>query len=177
MMNIERAVLTAALLAAVAASATHSARAELKSRLDRQMGAGSCEPFVPTDGARFNAAGVRNAGASTLYVVCSPAGRGNMSTQEGDINMVVVLTNNSATTRTVTCTARPGSVQGSENLQLASTKSIVVAAGVATSLSWYPSDFLGSNRAALGNPNFTCALEPGVTLNYTFREYLEDVGA
>lgn len=166
--------LFAALAVTIAASfAVPEANAAdvLRSRAHRQMGAGSCEPFVPTTQVRYNASGLRNAGTSSIYVVCSLLGP-ESNNGEGVSELGVTMRNTSTVAQTATCSARAYH----NGAQLASSKTKTAAPGEAISLNWFSSEFGISDLDRLGVPSFTCAVGPGMTLESTQMLYQELVG-
>lgn len=131
------------------------------------MAAGACQPFAPTSSVRYNASGLSNVGTQMFYVVCSVGASGdaggagmypNASTRQ-----TIVFSNNASAAQTMTCSARPGRVDSSSNDQRVSTRSTTVSAGASSAFMWIPADF---SMVTLANANFTCALPPGMTINY-----------
>jgi hypothetical protein len=58
--------------------------------------------------------------------------------------------------------------------QYASPKSGTATAGNYISFTWTPADFSLTN---IPNANYTCVLKPGMTLNWTERNYQEEIGS
>lgn len=155
------------LLLALNATAATSTRGEV------QMAAGLCQPFVPTNEIRYSATGMRNAGTSTVYAICSLAGTWYADSENGGASYISLKVRNTATApQSVSCTARPGYAYGATNNQLSMPLTLTIQPGGFQSFSWNSTTAGGRMR----NPNFTCALKPGIEIQYAERTYSEDVG-
>lgn len=168
---------TLGILVAATSAAAPVAKAASVYRDASVMAAGACQPFVPTTQVRFNASGITNAGTTPIYVVCSLIGAPSHSESTIDDGRAgyigLVATNGTGSAQSITCSARPGRVVGGINLQLASTKSSAIDPGTGMLLSWYANqDF---SKAGLASANFTCALNPGMTINYIEMTYAESI--
>lgn len=170
-----RSVLLGILMLANCALST--SQAVLLTRTSHQMAAGACQPFVPTSAVRYNASGISNAGTSAFFVVCSMAGGpvDDFTTGDGTVALSVVVTNNSGSTQTTNCTARPGTVVGSTNTQLGLPASMIIGPTETRVFQWSQANFGGAQ--SVGNANFTCVLNPGHSIQRLQTDYKEDIGA
>lgn len=168
-MRIHQAIAVCLFTATVAGLAAPAAATSL----DRQMAAGACEPFVPTNEVRYTAAGLRNAGASTIYVVCSPQGPEvppSAGILRGDTELSIRMTNTSGFAQTLACTARPYTQVNGSYQQLAIPQTRTLPVGTSIDYAWDVDDFGGQR---VGVASFTCAVGPGVTLSSVQIVYLE----
>lgn len=159
-------------LVAVVALLAPQVRAASLVRADQMMAAGACQPFVPTNQVRYNASGLHNLGPSLIYVVCSMGG--TVQHLDDNTQFLLGVSNNSSVEQTIFCTARPGIAGLKLNSQVASSQSKAVAAGSASSFVWDLGVFGGASVAS--NPNFTCAVGPGVSVEFIQVRYTENVG-
>lgn len=77
-----------------------------------------------------------------------------------------MATNSGGAPQALACSARPGLAQGGTSNQLVSTRSISIPAGSPEHFIWDTGDFSGGT-SLIPTPNFTCALYPGVSINWT----------
>lgn len=156
------------------ASLTAPARAATSEREEVLMAAAACLPFFSTTQARYSASGLTNGGTSQFYVVCSAGGPPLGVVSSGIDGMSIYVSNPTANPIQVNCTARPGYLVTGGSMQGASPKSKEIPAGSYRSFTWIPLDF---GTSAMKNPNFTCTLPPGATINFIRIVQLVNVGA
>ncbi len=167
----------ACLALAVAAASSVSADASAAESTERewtQGAASACAAFAPTQQIRTSATGVRNAGTSTFYVACGMPGDYNGHMDGGATQTDIVAINRGDAPVKVSCTLRPGYVEGNATSQGAFPQSYTLEAGEQHWFEFNSEDILGDGRIA--NPNFTCTLPPNVEITHMNRYYYEDVG-
>ena len=169
----------AALLAAVAlGAATFSASAVDLPRVDVQGASGMCKAATPAFAGviRYRPLGLSNESGATAFVTCNWQGDDSQASVRGAKRVWIVVSNDGAAEQAVACTLVNGFRQGT-NLQATYTpKTVSVAAGQSVTIQWLPAELPGS-PARIGLPSVSCALPGSATLNYTGKEYDENVGA
>lgn len=159
--------------ALASAAAPQDAQAEAALRKSYQVASGVCQPFVPTNQVRYNAGGITNAGGSLIYVVCALPGVDATTaetTPEGTLGMRLFASHTSSGTMNLSCTLRPGVITSVTNAQLALPQTKPIDPGQTAVLLW-------DTDLGWANPNFTCALYPGMTIHYLLHFYQEDIGS
>ncbi|MGH8031982.1 MAG: hypothetical protein ACREO8_06340, partial [Luteimonas sp.] len=98
------------------------------------------------------------------------------NTTRGATRVSIVLTNNSSAAQSIGCTLVNG-FQAGTNLQATYTpKTVSIAAGQSGTIAWVPSELSGAPARIL-LPAAICLLPVSSTLQYTGKEYAEDVGS
>ncbi len=166
---------TPALALALAASILPSAAAESDVRYSTRGAASACAAFAPTQQIRTSASGVKNAGASTFYVVCGMDGDFRGVPDGGAFRADIAVTNRGDIPAKVNCTLRPGYVEGNAPHQGAFPQSHTLDAGEQYWFEFYADELL-TDDYLIANPNFTCTLPPNVEINHMNRYYREDIG-
>ncbi len=167
----------AVVLSAAAWPSADAAAAESTLRVWTQGAAGACAAFAPTQQIRTSASGVKNAGTATFYVACGMAGDFKGKLDGGASETEIVVANRGEVAVKVSCTLRPGYVDGDTPVQGAFPQSRTLEPGEQY---WF--EFNAEDLALLGddefiaNPNFTCTLPPNVEITHMNRYYREDIG-
>ena len=147
-------------------------------RSDVQGAAGLCKAATPAYAAavRYRPLGVANESAANAYVTCSWQGDDNSTAARGATKVYVAISNFGSSTARVTCTLVEGHQDGAFTFASYNPKTISIAPGAGATLQWLPSEIQGA-PATIELPSLSCALPAGATMNYTGKEYNEDVGA
>ena len=139
-------------------------------------GPGACKPYSPTAVVRYSASGLRNAGGSSIHVICALPGRmtgqvGGGSYDGVNNQQAVALTNPLGKAVEVTCSFLPGRPTGGGATDSSPTYSntVTVAARSGRFFSFY-------YPYTQGMTQYTCLLPPGVEINSASRSYVEQLG-
>lgn len=137
-----------------------------------------CKAATPAyaAGVRYRPLGVANESTETVYVTCNWQGDDNATAARGATRVYVAISNYASATSSITCTLVEGHQDGALSFASYTPKTISIAAGAGAILQWLPSELAGG-PARIDLPSLSCVLPAGATLNYTGKEYNEDVGA
>lgn len=149
-----------------------------KPRADYQGAVGMCKAALPSFNVslRNRPLGIANESSSDVYITCNWQGDDSQFSTRGATKVSVVISNNSQASQTVACTLVNGFQHGSTNTATFTPKTVAIAAGTGASIEWVPADIAGA-PTLIKLPALSCMLPGGTTLQYTTREYNEDVGA
>lgn len=149
-----------------------------KARTDYQGAAGLCKPALPGYGTslRNRPLGIANESGSDVYITCNWQGDDSQGTTRGATRVSVVVTNNGEASQTVACTLVNGFQSGANTVATYTPKTATIAAGAGATIEWVPADISGA-PTQIKLPALSCVLPGGTTLQYTTKEYSEDVGA
>lgn len=137
-----------------------------------------CKPATAefAAGVRHRPLGLANESTGPIFVTCNWQGDDSQGTVRGAKRVMVVVSNDGASAADVACTLVSGFQQGA-NVQASYTpKTTNIAPGQAATIQWLPSE-LPNAPARIGIAAVSCALPGAATLNYTGKEYDENVGA
>lgn len=164
------ATLTMNLFASPAATAATAGRSEIIT------GAGACVPFSPTTQIRYAASSARNGGTSTFYLACAQQGDWQAG-GPGTTVASVYARNGGAEEITINCTLRPGYAGGDGVSTSGGTypKSLTLAPGGGDYMLWDAGTVIGAG-ARFANPNFTCTMPPGGSINFLYTTFDEEIG-
>lgn len=163
---------------ALAVLAAPAGAAEL-ARVDVQGASGMCKAATPAFAAntRYRPLGLANESTENIFVTCNWQGDDNQDSVRGAKRLYVAITNNSDAARDYTCTLVNGHQSGSLIYAVYVPKTINIAAGAGAELTWLPGDVSNARPSGIDRPSLSCVLPAGSTIQYTGREYNEDVGA
>jgi hypothetical protein len=172
--NLVRRGLVVALLAASAPAAYAQQYVER----ELTVGASSaCVPFFSATQARYSATGMRNAGTSQFYASCSAQAGWGGDHDSGSRKVDIVARNLTDAPVKVSCTLRPGYVEGSSTSQGSFPQSYTIPAGAQHWFEWYRSSMWPeSPELYIANPNFTCTVPAGVEITHLNLYMYENVG-
>lgn len=147
-------------------------------RSDFQGASGLCKAATPAFAAsvRHRPLGLANESASGIFVTCNWQGDDSQNTVRGARRVFVVVSNYGASAQDVTCTLVNGFQSGITLLATYTSKTVNIAAGAGATIEWLPGDVPGS-QTTIKLPALSCLLPGDSTLQYTGKEYNEDVGA
>lgn len=147
-------------------------------RSDVQGAAGLCKAATPAyaAGVRYRPLGVANESSENAFVTCNWQGDDNSTAARGATRVYVAISNFGGASASVTCTLVEGHQDGVLTFASYTPKTISIASGAGATLQWLPSEIQGA-PATIELPSLSCALPAGTTMNYTGKEYSEDVGA
>ena len=162
----------------LACSMASTAMAVEISRQDFQGAVGMCKASIPAYNAslRNRPLGMANESSSSVYVTCNWQGDDTQNGTRGARSVFVVVGNTSAAPKTVACTLVNGFQSGTITVATYTPKTVTVAAGAAATIAWVPGDIAGGTDQ-IKLPALSCNLPGGTTLQYTGKQYNEDVGA
>jgi hypothetical protein len=148
------------------------------SRQDFQGAVGMCKASMPAYVAslRNRPLGMANESATDVYVTCNWQGDDTQNGTRGARRVSVVVGNTSASSKTVECTLVNGFQSGAQTSATYTPKAATIAAGAAATITWVPGDIAGGPDQ-IKLPALSCKLPGGTTLQYTSKQYNEDVGA
>jgi hypothetical protein len=160
--------LTAGLYLAVVAPSS----AATVQRLFYQNGGSACTGALPTfEGAlRKRPKAIGNEGTTTAFVTCSAVVNDNNS--ENPSNIFASFTNNTGASVDVNCSLINGDAFFGSS---ATPQTLTLTAGTTSVLGWFPVS--PATTFPHGSANISCALAPGVSLNYFGQQINEDIGA
>jgi hypothetical protein len=162
----------------LACSVASTAMAVEISRQDFQGAVGMCKASTPAHnaGLRNRPLGMANESSAAIYVTCNWQGDDTQNGTRGARRVFVVVSNTSTAPQTVACTLVNGFQSGTTINATYTPKTVTIAAGAAATIEWVPADVaVGSDQIKL--PALSCNLPAGTTLQYTGKQYNEDVGA
>lgn len=146
-------------------------------RFDYQAATGVCQGNSAVYGSnlRFRPLSADNIGTTDQFISC--ALQGDDSTGRGSSNVTVRVQNAGAGTATINCILVNG-FRSNPTTQFATytNKSAVVAAGGSAFITWVPADITPA-PAEINLPQVQCQLPGSTGVLYTYKNYLEDVGA
>ncbi len=162
----------------LACSMASTAMAVEISRQDFQGAVGMCKASTPAYNAslRNRPLGMANESSSAVYVTCNWQGDDTQNGTRGARRVFVVVGNTSTAPKTVACTLVNGFQSGTTTVATYTPKTVTVAAGAAATIEWVPGDIAGGTDQ-IKLPALSCNLPGGTTLQYTGKQYNEDVGA
>lgn len=165
----------AALGLTLAVGATSQAKAATSSRYDYQSAAGVCQgnSSAYAGNLRFRALQVDNIGTTLQYVTC--ALQGDDSTGRGASAVFVEVANNDTVSHDISCILVNGYRQGTSVNATFTTKVATVAPGSSAFIEWVPSDVVPA-VTSIELPQIQCGLPGATALDYTGKNYSEDVG-
>jgi len=138
---------------------------------------GYCQAALPVfeTNLRKRPVAVQNEGSSNAFVSCAFtsqfSGADNKPTEIG-----IYAQNLGSVARDLTCTLVTGFATGPLNQNI--TKTVTLPVGGAQRLTtWEPADFSGGDFPNFGPYSMSCNLLPGVGLNDSYINFMEDVGA
>lgn len=165
-------------VALVTAAAAFSTQALDVTRNDFQGASGMCKAATPAYAAsvRYRPLGLSNESESAVYVTCNWQGDDSQGSVRGARRVSVTVTNDGTADATFDCTLVNG-FQSGTNLQATyTTKSTSVSAGAGATIEWLPAE-VTSTEPTIGLPSLSCRLPGNTTLQFTRKEYNENVGA
>lgn len=170
--------LLSAIALTMAGSIAYPALAVEVARQDFQGAAGMCKGATPAynDALRIAPLGMANESAAAVFITCNFQGDDTQNSTRGAQRVSVSFVNNSTSSRTVACTLVNGFQSGSTTVATYTPKSIVIAAGATASIAWVPGDIAGA-PTQIKLPALSCNVPAGTTLQFTAKQYNEDVGA
>ncbi|MBB1473669.1 hypothetical protein H5368_11560 [Luteimonas sp. MC1782] len=172
-----RNLLTPVFLALVASAAAAGA-AELP-RVDVQGASGMCKAATAAfaAGTRYRPLGLANESEGQIFVTCNWQGDDHQDSVRGSKRLYVAITNNGTTAKDYTCTLVNGHQTGVSIYAVYVPKTVSIAPGAGAELTWVPSEVSNAKPSGIDRPSLSCILPPSSTIQYTGREYNEDVGA
>ncbi|MBJ6981489.1 MULTISPECIES: hypothetical protein [unclassified Luteimonas] len=172
-----RSLLSPVFLALVASAAAAGA-AELP-RVDVQGASGMCRAATAAfaAGARYRPLGLANESESQIFVTCNWQGDDHQDSVRGSKRLYVAITNNSSDAQSYTCTLVNGHQTGASIFATYVPKTVSIEAGAGAEITWVPSEVANAKPSGIDRPSLSCVLPPSSTIQYTGREYNEDVGA
>jgi len=155
-----------------------SAQAVEVARNDVQGASGMCKAATAAyaANARYRPLGLANESDSSIFVTCNWQGDDNGDSGRGATRVYVVITNNGSTSRSFTCTLVEGHQDGALTFATQTPRTVSIAAGAGATLQWVPTDLAGDPET-IELPSLSCLLPANSTLQYTGKEYNEDVGS
>lgn len=177
LMSGARSLLSPLFLVLVSCAATAGA-AQLP-RVDVQGASGMCRASTPAfaEATRYRPLGLANESATQIYVTCNWQGDDHQDSVRGAKRLYVAITNNSGSEQSYTCTLVNGHQSGASIFATYTPKTVSIAAGGGAELVWVPADVPNAKPSGIDRPSLSCVLPPSSTIQYTGREYNEDVGA
>lgn len=169
--------ITASIVLATAALCSQNANAATSPRDSLVHAQGVCQPSVPTNNVRAYTTGIRNVGATNLYMSCGLPGYW-FSSPNGDNFVRVSVANVTGTPKTVFCTLSTGwasSTTAGVTTQGTFTKSALVSAQSTAFIDWNASEELPVDTF-FSNSSITCTLPSYTELKWIRRTWVEDVG-
>jgi hypothetical protein len=147
-------------------------------RSDVQGASGLCKAATPAyaAGVRYRPLGVSNEASENAFVTCNWQGDDNSTATRGATRVYVVFSNFGGAPASVSCTLVEGHQDGAATFASYTPKTISIPSGAGATLQWLPSDVQGG-PSTIELPSLSCTLPAGTTMNYTGKEYSEDVGA
>jgi len=147
-------------------------------RQDFQGAVGMCKGATPAYSAalRNRPLGMANESGSVAYVTCNWQGDDTQNTTRGARLLTVVIGNTGTSAQTVDCTLINGFQSGAQTVASYTPKTATVAAGGSATIQWVPADLAGAPDQ-IKLPALSCSLPAGTVLQYTSKQYNEDVGA
>lgn len=176
--SIERRFPAAIVLATALGATSFGALAVDLPRVDFQGASGMCKAATPGFAGviRYRPLGLSNESTASAFVTCNWQGDDSQESVRGAKRVWIVVSNDGSADISVACTLVNGFRQGS-NLQATYTPKIAtIAAGQSATIQWLPAELPGA-PARIGLPSVSCALPGAASLNYTGKEYDENVGA
>ena len=147
------------------------------SRVDLTQSPGACVPTLPSDPVRYRVGGLRNAGASDIYVICGMRAPWHTSGGDGATGAYLRVRNTGTVDAAVQCTLHAGySVNSTATSQGSWSKARVVGPSTNYEFDFSAVDALGPDEQ-FATPTFLCRLPPKTEVQYVLREYKENVGA
>jgi hypothetical protein len=161
----------------LAASAT-AAAAELP-RVDVQGASGTCKAAMAVfaAGTRYRPLGLANESGSDIFVTCNWQGDDHQDSVRGAKRLYVAITNNGSEARSYACTLVNGHQSGALVFANYVPKTVTIEAGAGAEIAWVPSEVPNAKPSGIDRPSLSCVLPSSSTIQYTGREYNEDVGA
>lgn len=159
-------------------SPASSAMAVQIARQDFQGAVGMCKPALPAYAAnlRNRPLGMANESDSAVFLTCNWQGDDTQNGTRGARRVFVVVSNTSAADQVVACTLVNGFQSGALTVATYTPKTATIAAGASATIEWVPADIAGAPDQ-IKLPALSCNLPGGTTLQYTGKQYNEDVGA
>jgi len=147
-------------------------------RQDFQGAVGLCKAALPANnaGLRNRPLGMANESTSAIFVTCNWQGDDTQNGTRGARRVSVVVGNSSTVAQIVACTLVNGFQSGTQTFASYTPKTVTIAAGTSASIEWVPADIAGAPDQ-IKLPALSCNLPGGTTLQYTSKQYNEDVGA
>jgi hypothetical protein len=149
------------------------------SRVDVQGATGMCKAATNAYavGTRYRPLALANESDANSYVTCNWQGDDKTGSVRGAKRLSLVVSNYGNAARSVTCTLVNGHQTGALVFASYVPKTVNIPAGGFAEMAWVPGEVANSKPSGIDRPSVSCALPPQTALQYTRREYNEDVGA
>lgn len=148
-------------------------------RLDVQGATGMCKAATQAyaAGTRYRPLALANESDANSFVTCNWQGDDKTDSVRAAKRLALVVSNYGPAAADVTCTLVNGHQTGGLVFAVYVPKTTTVAAGNSAELAWVPAEVSNSKPSGIDRPSVSCVLPPQTALQYTSREYNEDVGA
>lgn len=136
-----------------------------------------CQSALPVfDGQiRKRPKAVQNEGTSGAFITCSWTSQGNFGADASNPTSVTIwFAVNDGEADTVSCTGVNGYNTGTNRTFVRT--AALAASGGQTSMTFLPADFAGTTTFPSGLFSVSCSLNPGVGINDSYVNFVEDVG-
>jgi hypothetical protein len=146
------------------------------SRFDYQSATGMCSGTTSVGGSnlRYRPLSIDNIGSTDQFVSCGFQGD-DQADGRGSQTVAVRVYNGSALSATIDCVLIDGFRSGANTVATFTNKSVDLAAGASTFVTWVPADITPA-PPAIDLPQVQCVLPGGTSLQYGYKRYLEGVG-
>ena len=164
--------------ALVLASVLSPAQAVEVLRNDFQGASGMCKAATAdyAAGVRYRPLGLSNESGAVIFVTCNWQGDDSTGSIRGARKVSAIVSNDGPAATEVVCTLVDGFQSGIQVFASYTPITRIIEPGVGSSFDWLPSDISGA-PATIELPSLSCMLPAGTTLQYTVKQYAEDVGA
>lgn len=148
------------------------------SRVDVQGAVGMCKAMTHADaaGTRYRPLALANESNASIWVACNWQGDDSPQTVRAAKRLAVLVSNFGTTAQQVSCTLVNGHQTGGLLFASYTPKTVTIAAGGYAELAWLPGEIANPKPSGIDRPSMSCVLPSDTALQYTTREYNENVG-